>query len=216
MLGTEDFEIVTLQEPHIDFLKLTRANPHWTIVYPDRHHDRTDATRLVMLVCCKQDFANSFITCTTDPGRRPPTTDHIPILSTIDLCPVLASRTPHYNYRETDWPTFKTDLKAALKGIPRPEEFTAVRDFNVAFDKLMSTIDSVIEKHVPIARTSPHTKRWWSKELSQTRAASHRLANKSYARKTNKWDPIHEEYRRAQNDYTEMIRKRNRSIGRRG
>jgi hypothetical protein len=35
-LKDNDYDIVALQEPHIDFLGRTRANPHWTVVYPKR------------------------------------------------------------------------------------------------------------------------------------------------------------------------------------
>lgn len=94
-------------------------------------------------IFCNQDFTNHFIACKTDPSRRLPTTDCIPVLSAINLSLALTSTVPCLNYRETDWPTFKTDLKKALEGIPRPEEFT-VGNFNAAFEKLMSALDSVI------------------------------------------------------------------------
>ena len=51
LLDDEDpYDIVAIQEPCIDFLKLTRALPHWRVVYPHRHHDTTSRVRSVMLV----------------------------------------------------------------------------------------------------------------------------------------------------------------------
>lgn len=47
-LGAKNFEIAAIQEPHIDFLNLTRANPHWIVVYPSGHHDRDELTRAVL------------------------------------------------------------------------------------------------------------------------------------------------------------------------
>ena len=44
------YDIVAIQEPCIDFLKLTRALPHWRVVYPHRHHDATSQVRSVTLV----------------------------------------------------------------------------------------------------------------------------------------------------------------------
>ena len=43
---TTDF--IFIQEPHIDHLNLTRANHHWTVVYPSTHHNTPAKTRSVM------------------------------------------------------------------------------------------------------------------------------------------------------------------------
>ncbi|EJF58326.1 hypothetical protein DICSQDRAFT_20212, partial [Dichomitus squalens LYAD-421 SS1] len=45
-----DFDILAIQEPYIDHLKLTRANPRWTVVYPTGHHDQADKTRSILLI----------------------------------------------------------------------------------------------------------------------------------------------------------------------
>ncbi|OBZ69995.1 hypothetical protein A0H81_10500 [Grifola frondosa] len=39
----DNYDLLLLQEPYLDHLNLTRANHHWTVVYPSRHHD--DDTR---------------------------------------------------------------------------------------------------------------------------------------------------------------------------
>ena len=44
------FDFIFLQEPHIDFLNLTRANHQWMVVYPTRHHANPKTTRSIMLV----------------------------------------------------------------------------------------------------------------------------------------------------------------------
>ena len=43
-------DLIFIQEPHIDFLNLTRANHHWTIIYPTTHHNMPAKTRSVTLV----------------------------------------------------------------------------------------------------------------------------------------------------------------------
>ena len=45
---TTDF--IFIQEPHIDHLNLTRANHHWTVVYPTTHHNTLAKTRSVTLI----------------------------------------------------------------------------------------------------------------------------------------------------------------------
>ncbi|EJF55342.1 hypothetical protein DICSQDRAFT_20244, partial [Dichomitus squalens LYAD-421 SS1] len=45
-----DYDIIAIQEPFIDHLNLTRANPRWSVVYPTGHHDSGHRTRSIVLV----------------------------------------------------------------------------------------------------------------------------------------------------------------------
>ena len=49
-LKANDYDIVALQEPHIDFLGCTRANLHWTVIYPTNHLIEPRKTRSVILI----------------------------------------------------------------------------------------------------------------------------------------------------------------------
>ncbi|OCH83676.1 hypothetical protein OBBRIDRAFT_742849, partial [Obba rivulosa] len=43
-------DVIFIQEPHIDFNKLTRAISCWHVVYPRAHHDNVERTRSITLV----------------------------------------------------------------------------------------------------------------------------------------------------------------------
>lgn len=161
-------------------------------------------------VFCDRNFTDSFISCTTDPEKRPPTTDHLPIISTIDMIPPLIKDKPRFNYRATDWPALVEKMGSALREIPAPRELITVGDFNEVLDKLISTIERIVTENVPKSKPSPHAKRWWSKELAQSRATMRKLANKSHSKRARRQDPVHEQFRRARNDYTEQIKKAKR------
>ncbi|EPS97080.1 hypothetical protein FOMPIDRAFT_13454, partial [Fomitopsis schrenkii] len=45
-----DFDLVFLQEPHIDFLNNTRASQQWRVIYPPKHKDSPARTRSVTLI----------------------------------------------------------------------------------------------------------------------------------------------------------------------
>ena len=45
-----DYDLVFLQEPHIDFLKNTRASQQWRVLYPPKHKDSPTRTRSVTLI----------------------------------------------------------------------------------------------------------------------------------------------------------------------
>ena len=52
LLKDNKYDIVALQEPHIDFLGCTRANLHWTVIYPTKHWDHPGKTRAIILINC--------------------------------------------------------------------------------------------------------------------------------------------------------------------
>ena len=49
-LKDNDYDIVALQEPHIDFLGRTRANAHWTVIYPKRYLVDPSKTRALIFI----------------------------------------------------------------------------------------------------------------------------------------------------------------------
>ena len=49
-LRAKDYNLVMLQEPHIDFLGRISSNLHWTVVYPKQHLANPGATQSVILV----------------------------------------------------------------------------------------------------------------------------------------------------------------------
>src|ERR1700755_3034172 len=47
----QDWDIIALQEPYLNHLQLTRANPHWNVVYPsNRNLDRQARVRSILLI----------------------------------------------------------------------------------------------------------------------------------------------------------------------
>jgi len=46
-----NWDIIAIQEPHINFLRNTRANHHWHVIYPSQHHTHpTQRTRAITLI----------------------------------------------------------------------------------------------------------------------------------------------------------------------
>jgi hypothetical protein len=37
-LNPNTYDIAAIQEPYMDFLGKTRANPHWRVVYPKKYY----------------------------------------------------------------------------------------------------------------------------------------------------------------------------------
>ncbi|RPD56722.1 hypothetical protein L227DRAFT_508062, partial [Lentinus tigrinus ALCF2SS1-6] len=49
----DSYDIIALQEPYLDWNKLTRAHSRWVVLYPGGHHDTQERSRAVMLVSAK-------------------------------------------------------------------------------------------------------------------------------------------------------------------
>ena len=89
--------------------------------------------------------------------------------------------------------------------LPEPEELTTVAQFHTTIKQLDLVIKAVIKKHVPMSKHSPHSKRWWSKELAELKKKKEKLARKSYERWVVDGDPIHKTFHQARNDYLMAI-----------
>ena len=50
-------------------------------------------------------------------------------------------------------------------------------------------------------------KRWWTKNLSKLKKHKEKLARKSYRKRAEDEDPIHEDFRAVQNNYSKAIWK---------
>jgi len=334
------FDLVFIQEPHIDFLNLTRANPNWTVVYPSQHHSSPNTTRSVTLVSTRisknkwkqvhvqsadvtaveltgdfgsvsfynvynacensdtlfkmQDFWNrrhppqrgdnannmvwvgdfnrhhplwddpgsirlftpanldaasvlvdlvgtfgmemplpagiptletfrtgslsrpdnvfcsaplapAFVECQTRPELRPARTDHFPITGTLDLTPERSAPPARRNWKSVQWDEFRTSLSDNLGAIGQARPIQDKNNFFAVFNLLTAAIQSTTDQHVPETKTTPYTKWWWSPELAQMRKQKHCLKARSYRFRAQLLHPVHEEARKAANEYATRI-----------
>jgi len=158
-------------------------------------------------VFCSESMEQCFTECDVKYHLRPVITDHFPIISTLDLQPNRINTTPKPNYRDVDWDIFNATLADKLDSIPIPAELTSAQEFETAFANLTRAISEAVQEHVPMSKPSPYAKRWWSKDLENERKSVHRLCCKARS-KLAQWNhPIHKEYRRERNKFSEHIKK---------
>ncbi len=50
MTSTDEVDVCIIQEPYINFLHLTSATPHWSVIYPTRHTTHPSDTRVITLI----------------------------------------------------------------------------------------------------------------------------------------------------------------------
>ena len=116
---------------------------------------------------CTEHTHNALVSCDTDPDRRGPNTDHLPILTHFDLSLAQSEQAPSWNYREVDWKAFNASLDKALAKLAPPQSVTTPDEFQTLARHLDEALRSTAASCVPRSRPRPHQKRWWTKDLSR-------------------------------------------------
>jgi hypothetical protein len=157
-------------------------------------------------IFCSADLVDTFISCDMFPQWRPQKTDHMPIISVLEIDPERVAFVGKHNFKLTDWEEFRKSLGENLEEVGSTDEIMSEEQFHTRIALVDKAIKSTIQKHVPLTRLSPYTKRWWNKDLAGMKRAKEKLARKSYGSRALNNDPIHEEFRLARNIYSEAIR----------
>ena len=108
------------------------------------------------------ELYNNFVSCNTYPQWQPQKTDHLPIISVLEIEPERSAHTEKHNYRLTDWEEFRRTLVSNLADIQETEELSSVEECLKQIENLDAAIKGVIKAHVPVTRMSPYAKRWWN------------------------------------------------------
>ena len=171
-----------------------------------RSHSTKNHTR-VDNVFCSEELLDAVIKCKTDDAARPVRTDHYPIITQLDIHAPKATWAARRNFRLADWPELVKTLKNDLANLPPPTEIENVQMFTDRLKVLNETIQKAIEGHVKLTKPSPYSKRWWSTELANEKKRMQQLGGRAKYHRLNTQHPVHEEYRRQRNCYSEMIWK---------
>jgi len=164
-------------------------------------------------IFCTDHTGLSFISCTTNPALRGPATDHVPILSILELEISQATVKTKHDFCEMDWEIFKDKLKFKLAKIPPAQPVVTDNKFQTVAHNLTTTIQDIIEQVLPKSKPNPHSKRWWTKDLTMMHCEVAKLSHLSYRNKSYANHYSHEEYCIKQNQYTKAINKTKKEHG---
>ena len=126
-------------------------------------------------IFCSDQSIEALTFCTTDLDQRGPKTDHVPILTHIDLEIPPAPDSDFRNYHKVDWGEFNMHLNDWLSALEPLNQIETEEEFQRLAHGLDEAIRDTVESCVPKTKPSPHSRRWWSKELTQMKKDSTRL-----------------------------------------
>jgi hypothetical protein len=164
------------------------------------------AKRMGNLTCpdnvfCSDDFLAFFIACNTYPARTPGTTDHLPIISEIDLVPPLKAKAEQWNWRAKDWKELVKKLGGELVLAGEHDTYADLDEVLEDLEKLDEVVWQCVGEFVPKIKVCMRSKHWWTPELSGFRKEKEKLARKSYRQRDVPDSPAHEEYHIARNTF---------------
>jgi hypothetical protein len=162
-------------------------------------------------VFCSASLIEAIVKCDVHPEDRLPIADHFPIVTHLNTSIQRAVVETKKNFRAVDWKELVKSMTEQLATITPPKELESLMEFETAVQSLEGVIADVIEEVVPVATVCPKSKRWWSRELKDARAKARRWGK--IAKKYKMVDhPSHEEFRRARNDYRQLIKSTKKSF----
>lgn len=132
-------------------------------------------------VFCSSNMEGLFIRCEAVPRLRGPCTDHVPILSVIEIPMQKKVPEPTRNYRMVNWSNFDKILTSNIDtSLPEAQAILTVEQFQAAASQLTKVLQDTIEQAVPMTKPSVHMKRWWSSELEETKKILNRLSGEAH------------------------------------
>jgi len=103
---------------------------------------------------------NLLISCDTQLDQRGINTNHLPILTELNLITDIAPEEEMHNFRNVDWDDFHKELSTQLAKLPPPAPVVNQRQLDKACDSLTKAIQCTITSEVPVTTITPKSKRW--------------------------------------------------------
>ena len=136
---------------------LITALPNGT---PTHQHNVTKRWSRLDQVFISEHSMDLVLACKTQPDYRGINTDHLPILTEINLQASLTEDTASPNFRDVDWGEFGSDLERRLNALQPPTKITTQRFLDRCCEELTKAIQETINAQVPKTKIMPKSKRW--------------------------------------------------------
>ena len=119
-------------------------------------------------IFCTEHTSNTIVLCNTAPDKCRPKTNHVPILTTLDMSIQASPDSPSWNYKSIDWDKFNSALNDVLTNLVGPPHILeTVGEFQQATCNLDLALCQMVELSIPKTSPHPHMKRWWTQDLTK-------------------------------------------------
>jgi ribonuclease HI len=169
-----------------------------------KHNVSKKWTRLDHVFLSEHSF-DTLLSCEVYTEELSPNTDHLPIVTKLDLTLAKATSKSIANFRNVDWEKFRSVLEGQLRTLGLPRAIRNQGELDTECSRLTNAIQNTIQSEVPTIDLCPKSRRWWTKELTFLRREASRLGRKASKSKDRLDDPIHAESVKAKRAYERAI-----------
>ncbi|CAA7260103.1 unnamed protein product [Cyclocybe aegerita] len=150
---------------------------------------------------------NLITKCDIDVDHQLACTDHLPIVTTIDLPYEKADDKPTKNFHSADWDKFNKVLEEELGNIPPPSLLQSAFELDIAATTLTTALQNAIQKAIKDQKPLLQAKRWWNDDLEKLRKIKNKLSSESYRWRVFEDHLVHAEKRRAIARFKKAVEK---------
>ena len=129
--------------------------------------------------------------CATVPEQRGIRTDHLPILTKLNITAPTTPPKKMRNFRDVDWDQFRKTVEAKFSQQGLPAVISTQDQLNKACEELTSVLQHAISTDVPTTTLCAKSKRWWTKELTMLRKKAKKLGRESYKHRDKPFHYVH-------------------------
>jgi len=169
-------------------------------------------------VWCSPEITPYIARCEVDSYLQPPCTDHFPIVTIIDIPQERTEPKLSFNFRMTDWESYREQLMINIQTIPLPTIIDTDEELQQAALNLTEVIQRSLKEKIPISKPCLHSKRWWNVELQGLKKWLNKLSHKAMRQRAVPHHTCHEECRKKAQEYGAAIleakKKLDRLLGR--
>jgi len=173
---------------------------------PTHEHNVTKRWSRLDQVFLSDHSTNLLISCDTKPEERGINTDHLPILTELDLELGTIEAVAMLNFRNVNWDEFRKELVKQLEKAPAPTRITTQMQLDTRCEELTDALQETIRAEVTATETTTKSKRWWTKELTQLRAQANKLGRTSYKLRHMPEHRVHSEHKEAKSRYHKAMK----------
>ena len=148
---------------------------------------------------------DALISCETITNDLSPNTDHLPIVTNLDLIIARAPAKQISNFKNVDWATFRVTLEEQLQEFGLPRAIRNQGELDIECERLTKALQNTIQREVPVSDLGPMSRRWWTKELMDLRREASKIGRKASKYKNDPTNPLHVESAKAKKTYEKTI-----------
>ncbi|KZV59411.1 hypothetical protein PENSPDRAFT_549960, partial [Peniophora sp. CONT] len=157
-------------------------------------------------VWCSRSLEGTITTCDTDPANRGPKTDHVPILTTLDIPLAKRPPEPKRNIRMTNWDAYREQLAAKLRHHSPPQAISTQDALDTVITNITVAVQETTDLQVPFTKERSGLKPWWTSDLTVMRKAYQQVDKEAYRWRGTPNHPAHLERYLLRRAYARAIR----------